>query len=97
LTDVHGKDSYEMKEVFNRHEHEREPTHAELRELKKREVERKIRERYGSIEWKTDGRRVVDEDYDEDEPAYERKLHIGRINKEKLNEEDIDMLLEEDL
>lgn len=94
---MHGKDSYEFKEVFNRDEERHEPTHAELRDLKQREVERKIRERYGSIEWKTDGRRVSDDDYDEDEPAYERKLHIGRINKEELKDEDIDMLLEEDL
>ena len=73
------------------------PKPAKVLDLKEKEIKRKFKERYEGIEWMSDGRRVIDDDYDDLEPAYERKLHMGRINREKLSEDEIDILLEEDL
>jgi len=79
-------------------EHRREPQHAEIKHLKHFEIERKVREAYHGVEWEKDGRRVIDEDYDEELPKYERKLHIMKSKvKDELSDDEIDMLLENDL
>ena len=49
------------------------------------------------IEWDEDGRKVTDEDYDDIEPKFQRKLHNARIKRERLDDDEINMLLEEDL
>lgn len=50
------------------------------------------------MEYSLDGRRVVDHDYDDLEPAYERKLHKFAKYREVLTEKDMDYLLQfEDL
>lgn len=107
LEDIYGRDSYEFREIFFP-EHERydeneeklTPKHEQYDKLKKREVKRKVREKYGGIEWKKDGRRVIDDDYDELEPSFERKLHTLKLKDDKEDElsgEEIEMLLESDL
>jgi hypothetical protein len=75
----------------------RKRKHVKVVDLKKKELKRKFEERYKGIEWSLDGRRVVDDDYDDLEPAYERKLHKERLTRDKLNEDEMDMLLDEDL
>lgn len=70
---------------------------AELIDLKHKELQRKYKERYQGIEWSSDGRRVIDDDYDALEPAYKRNIHIYAKKQKDLKDEEIDMLLEEDL
>lgn len=48
---------------------------------------------YGHIEHTLDGRRVIDEDYHDLEPKYERKLHKFAKHKDVLTEKDMDFLL----
>ena len=92
-----------LHEHMNRHEfeelfyvHNMKPTYTETSELKKQEIQRKFEEKYKMVEWAPDGRIVTDEDYDEIEPKFERKLHRGRVNRDRLEDAEISMLLEED-
>lgn len=45
------------------------------------------------MEHTLEGVRVIDEDYDELEPAYERKLHKFAKHRHVLTEKDMDFLL----
>jgi hypothetical protein len=92
-----NKTDYELEEMFMMRRHKRRKESVELIELKKRELKRKFKEKYGHTEWRMDGRRVIDDDYDDLEPAFERKVHLTRLKKDKLTEDEIDELLEEDL
>ena len=65
--------------------------------LKKEELKKKQRERYFRYEWDLDGRRVVDEDYDDLEPSYQRNLHKSKMKEFNMSEEEIDELLNLDL
>lgn len=96
----HHKDmpEYEFDMMFRYHGARSTKKAAELIDLKHKELKRKFQERYRGIEWDLDGRRVIDDDYDELEPKYERKIHTYRVKeKENLSDDEVDMLLEEDL
>lgn len=88
---------FEMMFNYGRRARNRIDTANNVTKLKHKELKRKFKERYGGIEWKLDGRRVIDEDYDALEPAFERNVHNYRVKKEELNDDEIDMLLDEDL
>lgn len=88
------KEKHEIYELFGRGKRR---GHAKVIDLKKKELKRKFNERYKGMEWSLDGRRVVDDDYDDLEPKYERKLHQERIKRNELDENEMDMLLDEDL
>lgn len=87
--------SMDIMELFGKGYHRRK--NVTNLDLMKREAKRKFNERYRAIEWKADGRRVIDDDYDDLEPAYERKLHTERLKRDNLSEDELAMLVEEDL
>lgn len=95
LRELHDdKTDSQFREMFNGFEH---PNY-EMRDHKLLELERRHNERYGYVEWSKDGRRVIDDDYDDLEPRNERHGYKFRRKKKfYLSEGEIDQLLEMDL
>lgn len=61
--------------------------------MRKEEIGRRFREVYNQIEWLEDGRRVTDEDYQEEFPTRERTLHKYAQSRENNTKEVVDELL----
>jgi len=64
-------------------------------ELKRKRLNDHFYDRYYGVEWKADGRRVTDDDYDDLEPKYERIHHKIRTAKHRLNDDELKELMDE--
>lgn len=86
-SEVHSSEAY----ISGKQGHQ-----SNLDQLRKSELTRRFHQQYSGIEWTDDGRRVVDDDWDEEFPTRERKLHTYHEKKkqDKLDQEEIDKLLD---
>lgn len=95
LRELHDdKTDHQFFEMFNGYDLPQK----DQRDLKMEELKRRHTERYANVEWSKDGRRVIDEDYDDLEPKNERKgYHFKKKKQYYLKEDEINELLEMDL
>lgn len=69
-----------------------------VEDLKKEEARRLYAKEYVQVEWMEDGRRVIDKDYDQEEPERQRRLHeYHSVGRERMSMEEVEELLNMDL
>ena len=86
--ELHHDEHYIMG--YKRHE-------KDIPEMRKDEIRRRFQKVYIGVEWLDDGRRVIDEDYDEEAPSKDRKLHNYGFKRDNITSEQVDELLDFEL
>ena len=86
--DLHSEEHY----IYGHKNHKKE-----IPEMRKHELRRRFQLEYTGIEWLDDGRRVTDEDYDQEAPAKERRLHNYGFKRDNITDDLVDELLEFEL
>lgn len=69
----------------------------DLETMRREEVRRRFQMKYSGVEWLDDGRRVIDEDYDEEKPKKKRNLHRYGFKRDSIPTETVDELLNMEL
>jgi hypothetical protein len=91
---------------YSDHHHDHEETYITghkrttktVEEMKKEEARRMYSREYVQVEWMEDGRRVIDSDYDQEEPERQRKLHAYHMAaRDRMSIDEVDELLNMDL